>query len=124
MLRAAGLGGLGVHGTYQWLHFWRGFNWDLHNTYLRVWCEDGVVVGSFVVIGSVLLGKSIIKDIIHAHELQELTVPLILLTGLLAGLWEPGAVFGSVNWWSLWWFALGVYIANKRFNNAAFHRRE
>lgn len=112
MVRDAGFSGLGIHGTKDYLSKY-GLYWDLHNTYFRTLCECGWIVGLFVFIASIKLFILIIKDIEQCHNLSGLCLPLILISGLLAGLWEPQAVFGSVNWWSLWWFALGVYLAQK-----------
>lgn len=114
MLSAAGIGGLGIHGTHEWLAS-QGLDYDLHNTYFRVWCECGVCVGLFLIAGTVILSKSLIIDFIRIKRTEDLLLPLILTVGIFAALWEPGAVFGAVNWWSLWWFALGVYISKKRY---------
>ncbi len=115
MIRESGFFGLGIHGTYQFLKS-QGIHYDLHNTYLRVLCECGVLVGLTMIGLAVWLLKTIYKDIKNETNLKSLTLPLLLLSGIMSGLWEPQAVFGSVNWWCLWWFALGVYIALKRCN--------
>lgn len=116
MLSEGGLLGLGIHGTYNYLKH-QGIHYDLHNTYLRIFCECGAIVGTVMIALAAWLLRSLCKDIWKNCDLEALCLPLVLLSGLFSGLWEPQAVFGTVNWWSLWWFVLGVYIANKRFIN-------
>lgn len=66
---------------------------------------------------AVWLFRTICRDIKNEKNVNQLCLPLVLLCGIFSGLWEPQAVFSSVNWWCLWWFALGVYIARKRYIN-------
>lgn len=113
MLREGGLFGLGIHGTFYFLKS-QGIHYDLHNTYMRVLCEYGMFVGLTMIGLSIWLLKTIIKDIKNEKNLKLLSLPLVLLSGILSGLWEPQAVFGTVNWWCLWWFVLGGYIASKK----------
>lgn len=116
MLREGGFFGLGIHGTYYFLKA-QGIHFDLHNTYLRVLCECGAVVGLTMIGLAAWLLKTVCRDIKNEKNIKQLCLPLVLLCGIASGLWEPQAVFGTVNWWSLWWFVLGGYIAGKRYNN-------
>lgn len=118
MIKAGGLWGLGIHGTHFFLQS-HGIDYDLHNTYMRMLCECGILVGCVFIVLSIKLLKSIWLDIKRAKDLKDLCFPLILLSGLLSGLWEPQVAVGTVNWWSLWWFILGTYISLKKYNRKA-----
>ena len=117
MLQDMPFWGLGVGGTHEFLNKY-GISHDLHNTYVRIFLEYGVVVGFSLLLFAIYSFKRVLGEfLLHNKCDLKFCSALIVLSGLISAMIEPSAVFGARAWYVVWWFFLGV-LYNK--NNQAY----
>ena len=87
-----------------------GSIYTLHNTYLRLLFELGVpfFICFITLLYYVFKSIPLFQKFSNSTSTNYKILSLILISGLISGLFEPQAVFGSVNWYCIWWFSFGV----------------
>lgn len=103
--------GIGVNGSSELMEAF-GLNYSFHNVYLRILIDYGWFIGCLVIIFTFHLLTRIVKTLflVNLRENRLMIISsLVLLSGILSGLTEPGAVFEARNWWVIWWFFLGIF---------------
>lgn len=120
MLMKGGLFGLGIEGSY---HFSRshGFDYALHNVYLRFLIDYGWIIGLFVLVVTLNLSLKIVNVFFklpyNNNNVLIFILTFILIGGMFAGMIEPAAIFEARSWWVIWWFSFGAFLCEyKRIN--------
>lgn len=118
MISESKLHGLGLGKVYDFMRNY-GYVNTLHNVYLRLPIECGIIF----TIGFYILVFYVIKILVKTYKKgngELYVLSLVLLSSLLSGLTEPQSCFGTVNWWSFWWFVFGALVDSFKNNRAIF----
>lgn len=108
----AGLGFGNISVIFDYL----GLESTLHNTYIRLCLELGYCFTVVFICYVFIVLKNVYRSF-RQGILNSKIASLIIIGGLVSGLLEPQAVWGTVSWYSIWWFFLGYIV----FNNKSQH---
>ena len=110
--------GFGDGTLKDWFEAYIGQQHTLHNTYARSLIEYGWLYGITLLFITLYIIKYYLKAV-KARIEQPLIFSSVLITGLVAALFEPALIVGYLGGYCLWWFAFGVfsYYINNQVNH-------
>ena len=108
-----GFWGLGFNGTNMFF-IAHGFdNHAFHNAYLNMFFQFGWPM-ILVLIPIIITAIKIIKSGLQSENKFNISMALILLSGLMLALFEPTVIFGTLGGYSIWWFAFGYLFCQQK----------
>lgn len=114
MIMEGGLLGLGYEGSLAYFSSNLHQNLELHNVYLRMMIDHGILVGLLIIIISVFMLKRFMNILKYERDDIHFYGGLLIVVGLIAGLLEPSAMYSARYWWVPFWFFVGVTSYNKK----------
>ncbi|MGE5355530.1 MAG: O-antigen ligase family protein [Deltaproteobacteria bacterium] len=109
--------GWGYKGSEAGIFQYTGNQFEMHNSVLRVIVDHGIVFGSIVVLLVIYIFYISIK-LLRIKQVPRLILvnSCILISVLLASMFEPNVIFGGFQLCAFWWVALGYNLKFYKLN--------